>query len=95
MANGVIISSNHLVALVWNEKFEKTPIDVNVFQWLHEEEIIGKVVHIQMTQSIWDHQMSPTFHALAIYLKLIHTFRNRLEKFDECQCEDDDICLFL
>jgi hypothetical protein len=39
--------------------------------------------------------MSPNFHALAIDLKLVHTFENRLEKFDECQCKDDDIFLFL
>jgi hypothetical protein len=39
--------------------------------------------------------MSPNPYALAIYLKLVHTFGNRLEKFDECQCEDDDFCCFL
>jgi hypothetical protein len=55
MANDVITSSNHLVALVWNEKFEKTLIDVNVSQWSCKEELIGKVVHIRMTQSIWGH----------------------------------------
>ncbi len=52
MANDVITSSNHLVTPIWNEK---TLIDVNVSQWSHEEKLIGKVVRIRMTRSIWDH----------------------------------------
>jgi hypothetical protein len=33
-------------------------------------------------------------HALAIYLELIHALGIRLERFDECKCEDDNIHLF-
>ncbi len=39
--------------------------------------------------------MSPNPHALVIYFNLVHTFENRLEKFNESQCENDDVCLFL
>lgn len=77
-----IFKSFSWISIEW--KFEKTSIDVNVFQRSHEKKLIEKVVHIRMAQSIWDHQMSPNLRTFAIYLKLVHTFRNKLEKFDEC-----------
>jgi len=36
----------------------------------------------------------PNLHALATYLKLVHALRIRFERFDECQCEDDDVHFF-
>jgi hypothetical protein len=68
---------------------------VNVSQWPYEKKPIGKVVHTQVAQSIWDHQVLPNFHAIAIYLKLIHVSKNRVGRFDECQCEDDDVRIIL
>ncbi len=38
--------------------------------------------------------MSPSPCVFAIYLKLILIFGNKLGRFDECQCENDDICFF-
>ncbi len=38
--------------------------------------------------------MSPNPHALAIYLELIHALGIKLERFDECKCEDDNIHFF-
>jgi hypothetical protein len=38
--------------------------------------------------------MSPHLHALTIYLELVLTSVNKAGKFDECQCEDDDIHIF-
>ncbi len=48
MVEDATTSSNPLVMLVWYEELEKTPFDVNVFQWSHEKELIGKVMHIWM-----------------------------------------------
>jgi hypothetical protein len=48
-----------------------------------------------MAKSIWNCQMSSNPHVLAIYLKLVPFFGNWFERFDECQCEDDDVGLFL
>jgi hypothetical protein len=50
---------------------------VNVSQQLREEELIGKVVHTQVAQFVWDHQVSFNPCALAIYLKLVIVFGNK------------------
>jgi hypothetical protein len=36
----------------------------------------------------------PNLHALAIYLGLVPTLGTKLERLDECQCEDDDVHFF-
>jgi hypothetical protein len=38
--------------------------------------------------------MSPNPHAFGIYLKLILVLGTTFEKFDECKCENDDVCFF-
>jgi hypothetical protein len=55
---------------------------------------IIRVVRTQVAQSIWDHQVSPNPSVLAIYLELVPTFENKDGRFDECQCENDNIHLF-
>jgi hypothetical protein len=35
----------------------------------------------------------PNPHALAIYLKFVFARGAAPERFEECQCEDDDVCL--
>ncbi len=67
---------------------------MNVSQQSCEEKPIGRVVHTQVAQSVWDHRVSPNPHALAIYLELIHVFGNMIGRFDECQCEDDNVHIF-
>ncbi len=47
-----------------------------------------------MVQFVWDRQVLPNPCVLAIYLKLISIFGNMVRRFDECQCENDDGCLF-
>jgi len=68
--------------------------NLNVSQQPCEKESIGRVVCTWVVQSIWDCQVSPYFRVLAIYLELVLAFKNKAEKFDECQCEDDDVCFF-
>jgi hypothetical protein len=53
---------------IQDEKLEEAPIDMNVSQRLLKEELIGKVVHIQVVQLVWDHHVSLNLHAFAIYL---------------------------
>jgi hypothetical protein len=55
---------------------------------------IRKVVRIQVVQSVWDRRVSFNPGVLAIYLKLVPTFENKARRFDECQCENDNIPLF-
>jgi hypothetical protein len=39
----------------------------------------------------WDHQLSPNLHALTIYLEFVPTQGVTPKRFEECQCEDDDV----
>jgi hypothetical protein len=67
---------------------------MNVFQQPHEEESIRRVVHTRMAQFVWDYRMWPNLRALTIYLELVFAFENKVGRFDEWQCEDDDVYLF-
>jgi hypothetical protein len=49
------------------------------------------VVRTPVDRSAWDRRLSPNPHALTIYLKFVHARRAALERFEECQCEDDDV----
>jgi hypothetical protein len=66
---------------------------VNVFQRSREEELSRRVVHTRVDRLAWDHQLFPNPHALAIYLKFVLTRGTTPEKFEKCQCEDDDVRL--
>jgi hypothetical protein len=64
---------------------------MNVFQWSHKEEPSRRVVRIQIDRSAWDRKLSPNPHALAIYLEFVPTRGAAPERFEECQCENDDV----
>jgi hypothetical protein len=64
---------------------------LNVFQQLREEEPSRRVVHTRIDHSTWDHWLSSNPHALAIYLEFVPTHGAVLKRFEECQCEDDDV----
>ncbi len=49
------------------------------------------MVRIRVDHLIWDRQMSPNPHALAIYLEFVPPRGAELERFEDCQCEDDDV----
>jgi hypothetical protein len=66
---------------------------VNVFQWSREEEPSQKVVRTWVDCSTWDHRLSPNPYALVIYLKFVPTYGVAPERFEECQCEDNDVRL--
>jgi hypothetical protein len=93
MTDDVATPSNPLVSLVENEKLEETLVDVNVFQRSREEEPSRRVVRTQVNRSAWDHRLSPNPHALAIYLEFVSAYGAAPERFEECQCEDDNVRL--
>jgi len=93
MANDVVMPLNPPVALVKEEELEELSLDVNVSQWPCDEESFQIVVRTQIHHSMWDRQLSPNPHALVIYLEFFLTCGATLEKFEECQCENDDVRL--
>jgi hypothetical protein len=64
---------------------------MNVSQRSCEEKPSRKVVRTQIDRSTWDHWLSFNPHALAIYLEFVFACGAALERFEKCQCEDDDV----
>jgi len=91
MADDVATPSNPPVSLIEKEKLEETLLDMNVSQRSREEELSKRVVHTRVDRSAWDHQLSPNPHALAIYFKFVLAYGTAPKRFEECQCEDDDV----
>jgi hypothetical protein len=54
MADDVATPSNPLVSLVEKEEFEKTLLDVNVFQQSCEKKSSRRVVRTRVDRSTWD-----------------------------------------
>jgi hypothetical protein len=65
---------------------------VIVFQRPREEEPPRQVVCTRVNRSTWDRRLSLNPHALAIYLEFVPARGVALERSEECQCEDDDVC---
>jgi len=93
MVDDVVMPSNPLVSLVEKEELEKAPFDVNVSQRSREEEPSRIVVCTQVDHLAWDRRLSLNPHALAIYLEFVPAFGVTLERFKECQCENNDVHL--
>jgi hypothetical protein len=66
---------------------------MNVFQQLREEKPSRRVVRIRVVRSAWDRRLSPNPHAVTIYLEFVLARGAALERFEKCQCEDDDVRL--
>jgi len=93
MADDVATPSNPPISLVEKEELEETLFDVNVFQRSHEEKLSRRVVRTWIDRSAWDRRLFPNPHALAIYLEFVPTCGAAPKRFEECQCEDDDVRL--
>ncbi len=91
MANDVATPLNPLIALVEQEELKEAPFDMNVFQRSREKELSRRMVRTRVDRSAWDRRLSPNPHALAIYLEFVPVRGVALERFEECQCEDDDV----
>jgi hypothetical protein len=93
MADDVATPSNPPVAPVEQEELEEALFDVNVFQRPREKKPSRRVVRTRVDRSAWDRRLSPNPHALAIYLEFVLARGAAPERFEECQCEDDDVRL--
>jgi len=93
MADDVVRPSNPPVSLVKKEELEKTPVDVNVSQRLRKEEPSRRVVRTRVDRSTWDCRLFPNPHALTIYLEFVPACGVASKRFEECQCEDNDVRL--
>jgi len=51
------------------------------------------VVRNRVNRSAWDRRLSPNPHALTIYLEFVPARGATPERFEEYQCEDDDVHL--
>ncbi len=76
--------SNPPVAPVQQEELEEAALDLNVCQWLCEEEPPRRVVRTQVARSVWDRRLSPNPRALAIYLEFVPARGAAPERFEEC-----------
>jgi len=94
MADDVAMPSNSPVAPVEQEELEETPFDVIVSQRPHEEESPKRVLRTRVDRLAWDRRLSPNPHALTIYLEFIPVRGAVPKRFEECQCEDDDVRLY-
>jgi hypothetical protein len=93
MADDVAMPSNLPVAPVEHEELEETPFDVIVFQRSSKKKLPKQVMRTRVNRSAWDCRLSSNPHALAIYLEFVPTRGVAPERFEECQCEDDDVHL--
>ncbi len=93
MADDVAMPLNPLVAPVEQEELEEAPLDVDVSQRSCEKELSRRVVRTRVDCSAWDRRLSPNPHALTIYLEFVPACGAAPKRFEECQCEDDDVRL--
>ena len=91
MADDDATPSNLPVAPVQQKELEEASFDVNVSQQPREEKPSRQVVHIRINRSTWDRRLSLNPHALAIYLEFVLACGTTPKRFEECQCEDDDV----
>ncbi len=93
MADNIATPSNPSVAPIEQKELEEVPLEVNVFQRSHEEKPSKQVVRTQVDRSAWDRRSSPNPHALTMYLEFVPARGTAPERFEKCQCEDDDVYL--
>jgi hypothetical protein len=84
MADDDATPSNPPVAPVQQEELEEAPLDLNVSQRPREGEPPRRVVRIRVDRLVWDRQLSPNPHALAIYLEFVLARGAAPERFEEC-----------
>jgi hypothetical protein len=94
MANDVATPLNPLIALVEQEELKEAPFDMNVFQRSREKELSRRMVRTRVDRSAWDRRLFPNPHALVIYLEFVPARGATLERFKECQCENDDVRVY-
>jgi hypothetical protein len=72
------------VATVQQEELEEALLDLDVSQRPREEEPPRRMVRTRVARSVWDRQLSPNPHALAIYLEFVPARGVAPTRFKEC-----------
>ncbi len=72
------------VAPVQQEELEEAPLDLDLSQRPRKEEPPRRVVRTRVVRSVWDRQLSPNPHALAINLKFVPARGAAPKRFEEC-----------
>jgi hypothetical protein len=93
MVDDVATPSKPPIALVEQEELEEALFNMIVSQRPCEKEPPRQVVRTRVDRSAWDRRLFPNPHALAIYLEFVLARGAAPERFEKCQCEDDDVCL--
>jgi hypothetical protein len=93
MADDDVTPSIPPVAAVQQEELEEALLNLDVSQRPREEEPPRRVVRTRVAHSVWDRRLFPNPHALAIYLEFVPARGVAPTRFEECQCEDDDVRL--
>ncbi len=93
MADNDATPSNPPVALIQQEELEEAPLDLNVSQRPRKKKPPKRMVCTRVDRSVWDRRLSPNPHALVIYLEFVPVRGAAPKRFEECQCEDDDVRL--
>jgi hypothetical protein len=98
MADDVAMPLNPPVAPVDKEELEEAPLDkvtleVNISQQSREEEPSRRMGRTRVDRSAWDRRLFPNPHALTIYLEFVLARGATPKRFEECQCENDDVRL--
>ncbi len=92
MADDVTTPLNPPIALIEKEKLKEALLDMNVSQRSRKEEPSTRVVRIWVDCLAWDFLLFFNPRALAIYLEFVHACEATPKRFEECQCENDDVC---
>jgi hypothetical protein len=50
------------------------------------------MVRTRVDHLTWDHRLSSNPHVLIIYLEFVLVRGAVLKRFEECECENDDVC---
>jgi hypothetical protein len=66
-------------------------LNMNVSQRPCNEEPFEKVVRTWVDRSAWDRRLSPNPNALATYLEFVPIRGVAPKRFEQCQCEDDNV----
>jgi hypothetical protein len=93
MVDDVATPSNPPIVAIEQEELEEAPLDVLVSQRPREEKPPKQMVRTRVDRLTWDRRLSPNPHVLAIYLEFVIARGAAPERFEKCQCEDDDVRL--
>jgi hypothetical protein len=73
--------------------FLLTPATLQPLALVASPKLRLRQMRTRVDHSVWDRPLFPNPHALGIYLEFVPARGVAPERFEECQCEDDDVRL--